>query len=330
MDVLSELLTAVKITGAVFYNAEFSSPWAFRSPPSKGLAPYVGAATGHIIVYHLVTDGAAWAEVDAEARTQLRAGDIVIFPHGHTHLMGNGPPVEPHDNGSALQEILSQGLGLVRSGGGGETTRLICGYLTCDEHLSRVLLAPLPRLLKVHVRDDDSGRWLEESIRLAVARTSSGEAGSAAVLAKVSEALFVDTLCRYFSALPPGESGWLAGTRDPEVGRALKLIHSRVSEPWTLALLAEAVGVSRTVLVERFTQFVGEAPMSYVAGWRMRVGARLLTTTNRSVAEIAREVAYESEAAFNRAFKRLFGMPPGRYRKQHRAEASRSAVAAKD
>lgn len=330
MDVLSELLKAVKITGAVFYNAEFSCPWAFRSPRSDRIAPYVAPEADHIIVYHLITAGVAWVQLESEPRMPVGPGDIVIFPHGDSHWMGNGPPVAPVDNEQALDKIFAQGLNLVRMGGGGEPTRVICGYLTCDAELSRVLLAPLPRLLKVHVRHDESGRWLEDSIRLAVTRASSDEPGSSAVLTKLSEALFVDTLCRYLLSVPQGEKGWLAGARDREVGRALALIHGRISEPWTLASLAEAVGTSRSVLAERFRHFLGESPMAYLTRWRMQTGARMLTTTSYSVAEIAGEVAYDSEAAFNRAFKRQFGAPPARYRKEHRTAVARSAAAARD
>ena len=154
--------------------------------------------------------------------------------------------------------------------------------------------------------------------------TASGRVGSEAMLAKLSEALFVDTLRRYVAGLPEEQLGWLAGTRDPIVGKSLSLLHSRVAHPWTIAELADQVGISRSALVERFTKYLSEPPMTYLTRWRLQLAARSLERTSRGVAEIASDVGYESEAAFNRAFKREFGQPPGRYRSDHRNDEAPS------
>ena len=170
MDVLSEVLKVVRLNGAVFYNAEFSAPWSVRSPQSLALAPYVRCDGGHVVIYHLVTDGAAWARLEtAEQRVQLAAGDIVIFPHGDPHLMGHGSSVGPIDNGKHLETLFSQGLNVMRMGGGGEEqTKFLCGYLACDTQLKDLLLGSLPPILKVNIRSDPSGAWLENSIRFSV------------------------------------------------------------------------------------------------------------------------------------------------------------------
>jgi len=195
--------------------------------------------------------------------------------------------------------------------------------MTCDPHISRPILSGLPSIFKVNIRSDHSGQWLESSILHLVDEAASGRVGSEAMLAKLSEALFVDTLRRYVAGLPEQQLGWLAGTRDPIVGKSLGLMHGRIAHPWTIADLAEAVGISRSALVERFTRFVSEPPMAYLTRWRLQLAARSLESTSRGVAEIAADVGYESEAAFNRAFKREFGRPPGRFRVERRAVATR-------
>jgi transcriptional regulator GlxA family with amidase domain len=191
--------------------------------------------------------------------------------------------------------------------------------MTCDPHLSRPILSGLPPLFKVNIRTDRSGQWLEHSIMHLVEEAGSGHVGSEAMLSKLSEALFVDTLRRYVGGLPEQQLGWLAGARDPIVGKSLGLLHTRIAHPWTIADLAEEVGISRSALVERFTRYLSEPPMTYLTRWRLQLAARSLASTARGVAEIAADVGYESEAAFNRAFKREFGQPPGRYRSHQRS-----------
>jgi transcriptional regulator GlxA family with amidase domain len=191
--------------------------------------------------------------------------------------------------------------------------------MSCDPYLSRPILSGLPPVFKVNIRTDRSGHWLENSILHLVEEAASGRIGCEAMLAKLSEALFIDTLRRYVGGLPEQQTGWLTGARDPIVGRSLGLLHSRVAHPWTIADLADQVGISRSALVERFTRYLSEPPMTYLTRWRLQLAARSLEKTSQGVAEIAAGVGYESEAAFNRAFKREFGQPPGRYRSDHRS-----------
>ncbi len=314
MDVLSEVLKAVKLQGAVFYHGEFSSPWSFFAPPSKTFACHVASAASHLIIFHFLTAGRASARLVHDEVIDLAAGDIVIFPHGDAHILENGSPTIPVDMTNELARIFSEGLKLSRSGGGGEITRFVCGYLACDSQLSRVFLSGLPPVFKVRIRDDASGRWLENSIRFSVDHAGTAHAGGEAVLAKLSEVLFVETLRTYITQLPPEQTGWLAGARDPEVGKALALMHRNPSCPWTLATLAREAGISRSVLAERFRHYLDEPPMSYLTRWRLQLGKQMLASTSYSVAQVAAEVGYESEAAFNRAFKRVFGSPPARFR----------------
>ena len=317
MDVLSEVLKAVRLDGALFYHGEFSAPWCFRSPASRTVAPYLSSDSGHVIIFHLLTEGRGYAHIEGEGKpVPLNEGDIIIFPHGDPHFMGNGSAVKAVDMAKELERISSQGLKISRMGGGGEITKFICGYMACEPQLSRVFLGGLPPVLKINIRNDASGQWLEDSIRYSVGNADASRPGGEAVIAKLSEVLFVEALRRYIALLPPEQTGWLAGVRDPEVGKALALLHRKPAHPWTIAALANDVGISRSVLAERFRLYLSETPIAYLTRWRLQLGAQMLKSMSSSVAQIAAEVGYESEPAFNRAFKREFGLPPARFRNQ--------------
>lgn len=316
MDVLSEVLRAVRLEGALFFNGEFSAPWCLSTQPSS-IAPYLSPHNGHLIIYHFVTEGRGYAQLGDGRREELSAGEVVVFPHGDQHFLGNGV-AEPVDSMKTFGRNLSEGLKLARFGGGGEVTRFVCGFMVCEPRLGQVFLAGLPRMFKVRVVSDASDQWLEHSIRFSVADlNSSSPAGSELVRAKLAELLFVETLRRYINQLPIDATGWLAGVRDASIGHALSLLHNDPSRPWTIASLARQVGLSRSRLADRFRHFLGESPMAYLAQWRLRLGAEILQTTDDSVAQVAAAVGYGSEAAFNRAFKREFASPPAAFRHQH-------------
>jgi AraC-like DNA-binding protein len=325
MDVLSEMLKTVKLDGAVFFHGEFSSPWCARQPDSCSIAAYLSSSSTHVIIFHLLTEGRGYARIEKNGRTvSLSPGDIVMFPHGDAHLMGNGPPVTPIDSAEQLQQVLAEGRVLSQFGGGGELTKLICGYMACDLRLSQIFLAGLPSVLKINIRDSPSGKWLEDTLRYSVEHADASGPGGTAVVAKLSEALFADTLRRYIEKLPASQTGWLAGVRDPDIGKALALLHKQPSHPWTIASLANEVGLSRSVLAERFRHYLSDTPMGYLTRWRLQLAAQALTSTSKSVAEVAGDVGYESEPSFNRAFKREFGVPPARFRTQLRSTRSKA------
>jgi len=329
MDAFSEILSGLRLTGAVFFIAEFSAPWGVSAPAANKMTERVAPGAELLVLYHLVIEGRATVEMPDGRTTDLSPGDVVIFPHGDAHHISSGSDAKrPFPNYGIEAKIRSRELSPLRAGGGGPVSHFVCGYMACDPYLCRPILGGLPPVLKVNIRTDRSGHWLESSILHLVEEAVSGRVGSEAMLAKLSEALFVDTLRRYISGLPDQQTGWLAGTRDLVVGKSLALLHSRVAHPWTIADLADEVGISRSALVERFTRFLAEPPMTYLSRWRLQLAARSLEKTSRGVAEIAADVGYESEAAFNRAFKREFGQPPGRYRSDKRsgaAEADRAA-----
>jgi AraC-like DNA-binding protein len=320
MDAFSQILSGVRLNGAVFFSAEFSAPWGFSTPTTDVIAAKLAPGTPYLVLYHLLIEGGADVELFNGECIRLEPGDVVIFPHGDPHHMSSGrEATRPFPNYGVTTKINSRDLTTLYAGGGGETSRFVCGYMTCDPYLSRPILSGLPRVFKVNLRSDRSGHLLENSILHLLEEAASKRIGSDAMLSKLSEALFVDTLRRYMASLPGQQTGWLAGARDSIVGKSLGLLHSRIAHPWTIADLAEQVGISRSALVERFTRYLSEPPMTYLTRWRLQLAARTLETTSRGVAEIAADVGYESEAAFNRAFKREFGQPPGRYRSDHKA-----------
>lgn len=321
MDALSEVLRVVKISGAVFFNGVCEAPWRIRSPPAQMFSRYVAPPASHIIEFHLIAGGRGYVRVGGET-TPLAAGDIVIIPHGDAHYMGNGLAVETIDAEDNLPALLSGEVKLERRDGGGEETHLICGYLACEARLIQPVLAGLPHVVRVHVRSDSYGELLENMIRHAVEQYSTAAPGSGVIVARLAEVLFAEVLRRYLLQLPPGRSGWLAGVADPAVGRALAELHKEPAHAWTLDELAQKAGLSRSTLTDRFARYLGQGPMAYLADWRLELAAESLRTTSRSVLQIAGEVGYDSEAAFNRAFKRRFSAPPARYRRTWRQDST--------
>lgn len=320
MDALSEALSSVHMTGAIFYHAVCTAPWGFAVPPLRQVAHVLAPGTERLVTYHLVTEGAALVRFEGKPDVAIAAGDVVIIPHGDAHTVSDGAPAALLDSGASLGRFLQGELDTMRLGGGGPATRFICGYFGCERHADRLFLAGLPHMIKIRLSGDPTGEWLQDCIRHLASEAGPARPGRAALLSKMAEALFIATLRRYMEGLPPEQTGWLAGARDPVVGGALALLHRRPFHPWTAADLAAEVGVSRSVLTERFARFLGEPPLTYLARWRLQLAARLLQATRKSVLQIALEVGYESEAAFNRAFKREFGLPPARYRRKLAAD----------
>jgi AraC-like DNA-binding protein len=319
MDALSEALTSMRMTGAIFFSLECYAPWGFSVPHLSKVAHTLAPGTERLVSYHLVTDGKAIVQFGDGEPIEVNAGEVLIIPHGDAHTVSNGAPAEMID--ATIKDYLAGSLTSMRYGGDGELTRFICGYFGCERHADRMFLAGLPTMIKIDIRRDEAGAWIDNSIRHLVSHSNANRPGHSILLAKASEALFVEALRRYMEELPPERDGWLAAARDPIVGAALVLIHRSPHQDWTLQTLADAAGTSRSVLSDRFDRFLGEPPLTYLTRWRLQLASRLLETTRKPIQQIANEIGYESEAAFNRAFKREFGAPPARHRKQF-AEAA--------
>ena len=325
MDALSQTLRVVRLVAAIFINAKFTAPWCYRSPDAATAAPLLEPGAERVVIFHLITEGECYVELDGEPPVRLGAGDVVLFPHGDAHLMSSAPGVPPAKS-ARLQQVLARRPRQLVYGGGGAPTRLICGYLACDARLAQMLLAGLPALLKVNVRGSDAGIWLEASVRYALAEARSPRPGGSGVLAKLAEVLFIEVLRRYMNEQSAGRTGWLAGVGDRIVGGALNALHARPAHAWTLEGLARAAGASRSVLAERFLELVGSSPMQYLTQWRMLLAANLLCCSNAPLARIAVDVGYQTDTAFSRAFRREFGAPPAAWRRsKSRQEGARGA-----
>lgn len=331
MDALSEVLNAVRMTGAIFLNAEFTAPWGFEAPLSRDAAQVLAPGTERLVSYHLVTQGTAWLQLPGEPALRVQAGEIVVIPHGEAHLFYNGAPERVFSGAQSLGRYVAGELRTLRWGGGGAPTHFVCGYMGCERQAEKLFLAGLPRAIKVDIRGDATGAWIENSVRHLVSESQAhqaneaNQAGRHILLSKMAEALFIETLRRYLRSLAPGATGWLAGARDPIAGATLALLHQRPAEAWTLERLAETVGASRSVVAERFTRHLGEPPLAYLARWRMQLAARQLETTRDTVLQVGLAVGYESESAFVRAFKRELGLPPARYRRRAGQEGAPTA-----
>lgn len=315
MDALSEILRVVRLVGAIFINGRFTAPWCYQSPRADSAASILEPGAERIVIFHLITEGECYVEIDGELPVHLTAGDVVIFPQGHAHRMLSQPGL-PAAKGAKLEEVLARRPRQLAYGGGGRATRLVCGYLACDARLAAILLGGLPALVRVSVRGSNAGIWLEASVRYALAEARSPRPGGAGVLAKLAEVLFIEVLRLYMNEQSQGRTGWLAGLGDRIVGAALSSLHTRPAHPWTLEELAKVAKTSRSVVSERFQQLVGASPMQYLTQWRMLLAANLLRRSNAPLARIAEEVGYQTDTAFSRAFRREYGAPPAAWRRQ--------------
>lgn len=325
MDVLSDVLNAIRMTGAIYFDIDASSPWIGETPPTPRIAAAVMPQAEHIISFHAVISGSCWAAIGDGSLppVQVNAGDIVVFPGGAPNVLSSSKGARAQPDMTMYYNPIDDHLPftILHGGGGPERTRFICGYLGCDTRPFNPLLAALPAMLCAR-KPADGREWVIDMFKLALAEGGSHRVGGETILAKLSELMFVEVIRTHIESLPEDSRGWLSGLRDPHVGEALRLIHSRPGEDWTLERLAHRIGLSRTTFSARFTHYVGVSPMHYVARWRLQLAARLLERPGVSIAQAAAEVGYESEAAFNRAFKKLVGVPPGTWRKGHAALAA--------
>jgi AraC-like DNA-binding protein len=325
-DVLSDVLRSVRLSGAVYFDFELSSPWVAEAPSASEIAAKVMPGAQRVIEYHLVARGACWGNVVGEPPLRLHAGDLIVFPQGDSHVLSSEPGLRAvPDLSMFVRPTTPLPLVYELGGGGPDRARIVCCFLGCDERPFNPLLAALPRTIHLSGAGNEAASgWLATLLNIAVRESSTARAGRDNILARLSELMFVEAVRRYIETLPAAETGWLAGLRDPVVGQALAALHAEPASPWTVERLARAVGVSRSVLADRFTDMVGQPPMQYLALWRMQRASRLLLEGG-SVAETARVVGYDSEAAFSRAFKKLVGGAPATWRRANLARAQSPA-----
>jgi AraC family transcriptional regulator, alkane utilization regulator len=342
MDILSEVLRVVRLSGAIHFRGEFTQPWAFSTSPPEMMAARLKVPDGTVTPFHVIVDGSCLVSSGGLPPIRIETGDVIIFPRGDQHIMASDPGIAP----VPIKEIYSQPSGeqitVLKYGGSGAPARFICGYLHSDQQFDP-LLKSLPALLCVRARGDkltletldDTGRhtqpienqqeaeWWLASLRYLISETATPGPGNRAVLARLSESLFVEVLRWQFRYSAQGHGGWLAGLQDPQIGRVLNLLHALPDRAWTVDELAKEAAISRAALAKRFVELVGQSPIQYLAGWRMHLARNLLQESTLGIGEIAGRVGYESEAAFNRAFHRIVGSPPATWR-QAKAPSKRA------
>jgi AraC-like DNA-binding protein len=326
VDVLSDVLRAIRLTGAVYFDFDLSSPWVLEAPPSKEIVGRIMPGAQRVIEYHLIARGSGWGHVAGRSPIRLSEGDLFLVPQGDAHALSSAPGLRaPLDMSPFAQSFSELPVAYEIGGGGPDRARVVCCFLGCDERPYNPLLTALPQVIHLSASGEQSSPgWLRALLPIAAGESGRARPGAENVLSRLSELIFVEAIRRYIETLPPSETGWLAGLRDRTVGQALAALHTDPSEPWSVERLARLVGLSRSVFAERFTTIVGHPPMHYLALWRMQVAAGLLADGG-AVATVAAAVGYESEAAFSRAFKKLVGHAPGMWRRN--SPASRAASA---
>ena len=315
MDALSDLLRVVRLTGGVFLEAEFSAPWSVTSQVGPEDCQGVLAEPARVIAFHYVISGTLLLQIGRDTAVEVRGGSIVLLPRNDPHTLASRRGLKPVRGDKLVEVDPAGGLARIRHGGGGDVTRIVCGFVGSEADC-HPLIDALPSILVLDLNGKAAGEWIFSSFRYAAQELSAARAGSSTVLSKLSELMFVEAVRCYLDAIPADQLGWLAGLRDPAVGKALALLHSEIARPWTAEELARQVYLSRSTFADRFTTLIGAPPMTYLARWRMQVASQRLRESRRSVAEISSDVGYESEIAFARAFKREFSVSPAQWRKE--------------
>ncbi len=333
MDVLSEVLRVIRLSGVVHLRAEFTRPWAIMSSP-QGLAARLKLASDSLTAFHVFVDGSCSVSVGNLPSIRIETGDVIVFPRGDSHLMASDLGVTPVPMKDIYPNPSTERVTDVTHGGAGEPARFICGYLHSDQRFEP-LRESLPPLVCVRSRDGalaletvtETGRflqpiahqhqaeWWQASLRYLIDEVAAPGPGNRAVLARLAEFLFMQVLRWQLRYAADGRRGWLAGLQDAHVGRALTLLHAEPAQAWTVEELAQRVAMSRAAFANRFVELVGESPIQYLAGWRMHLARHLLRESTLGIGEIAGRVGYESEAAFSRAFRRAVGAPPATWRR---------------
>jgi AraC family transcriptional regulator, alkane utilization regulator len=312
-DVLAEMLRTVRLTGSVFLNARFSAPFCVISPKQYDASTPM-AHLRHVSVFHLIASGSCTIEIATGERRTVSAGDILLLPFADAHEFWNGNFHETGFGPDLMRPGPVDGIGTIEYGGGGEVTRMVCGFIESSEFLFAPVFRSLPPLVVDQTGEDKVSALITATVREILLMADAAAPGTALMLGRMMELLFVEVVRRYAARLPPSATGWFAALNDPIVGRALQSVHRDPAHRWTVDELARAARSSRTVLAERFNAVMGQAPIEYVTGWRMQLAAERIRNSGESLSAIAANVGYESEAAFNRAFKRVTGVTPGRWR----------------
>ena len=312
-DPLSDVMRSIRLRGGVFLDARFSAPWAVSSYVTSEDCRPILAKPSQMIAYHFLLQGRMTVSVESDPPVEVAAGELVLLPRNDIHVLASAPGLMPLDGHHLVEMAPDGGLARIDYGGGGEPAHMICGFLGCDD-VHNPLIAALPRLLTIDVREATSRGLIETSMAFAASELFAGRLASSDVLSRLSELLLVEAIRRYADREDKRQTGWLKGLKDPRIGRALALMHENVAAAWTAEQLARQVGMSRSAFVDRWTKLVGMPPNRYLTCWRMETAKLQLRETTKSIAQIAYGIGYDSEEAFSRAFKREIGLSPASWR----------------
>jgi AraC-like DNA-binding protein len=317
VDPLSEVLRSVRLTGGIFLDARFTAPWCVHTKIRAEDCGFL-VKPPLLIAYHFVIAGKVLISIEGEPTIEVRAGEIVLLPRNDVHTLASAPGLASTSARRLIQPSADGGLAQISHGGGGEAAHLVCGFLGSEESYNP-LIAALPRVLKLDVREGASRDWVEASVRYAASELTAGRFASSSLMSRLSELLFVEAMRQYSVASTDHASGWLKGLADPQIGRALVAIHHNISSAWSADSLAREVSMSRSAFVDRFATLIGVPPIRYLTLRRLQAAQLGLRETRKTIAQLAQEVGYGSNEAFSRAFKREFGLSPARWREQQPA-----------
>lgn len=315
-DLLSDLLGSMHLSGAVFLRTEFLEPWSILTPDACQLARMLSLRSERTIPFHIVAQGDCRLDMEGSEPVWLNEGDAVLLPYGTAHTLSGHKPVTTVPVGTLVPPPPWDDILTLRHGGVGTVTRLVCGFLQCDDLLFHPILRHLPSLIHVRPTVEPVDAWLAATIRHTAYEVSHSYPGARCMLPRLTELLFVEILRKHMQGLSEDEVGWFSALQDPVAGSALRFLHAAPLAPWDVDSLARRVGVSRSVLSAHFRHLLGQPPMQYLTHWRLLLAAQALKTSNQPLKRIADLSGYESEAAFSRAFKRQFSLPPAEWRKQ--------------
>ena len=310
---LESALEQLRLEGAIFFRSELTEPFAFESVPLQ-LADALHPGADRLILFHIVAHGSCWVAGPDGARHWASEGDVIVLPYGDRHTIGGVAEADAVPINTLLDPLPWTNLPLLRHGGGGEAVELVCGYLYSEDPLFDPAMRALPPAFVVRLPEGAGAGWVRASITYALEHAVPSNATANPITTRLPELVLIDVLRVHLASAPAADRGWLAALRDPVLAPALSLLHTSPDHKWTVAELASAAAVSRSILDERFRQVLGRSPIRYLTEWRMHLAEELLATTELSVVVVARRVAYDSEEAFSRAFKRSHGLSPSHWR----------------
>lgn len=312
-DTLSDIFRTLRLKGGIFLDARFTAPWCVTSHVTPEDIRTFLKTPAEIITLHYVVSGKTYVGIGDGERIAVHSGELVLLPRNDAHVLGSGTHGEPVNSHHLIELAPDGGLARIVHGGDGELTHIICGFLATEEQRNP-LIQSLPPLLKVNVREGVSRDWIESSVRYAAEGLHHGAVAASPVMGRLSELLFAEAVRGYVMGLPENERSWLKGLGDQYVARAIAALNDDLTHDWTVDEIAAKAGLSRSAFVERFTDAVGLPPMKYLTRSRLDLAKQLLLDRRQAVSQVAAKVGYEAEEAFNRAFKREFGLPPAKWR----------------